>query len=240
MIKGPLAAQLMNFSSQVGFILAKGQFKDLTDSDLIDLLDEASSLLYVASEEPSFSDQKDLLMWESRSARSFLQTLFGNGQTVVKGEDKQEVMKKAQHWYDRIYKLIVNNRFSTLSRDSVEKLFPKNLMDKIDGETLDDIQDSIWCLTYSLPTPAAMILYRVAESELRKYAKRVTGESKDRWDENVSRLMESKKSDKSIVKEFDWLRIKRNEAEHPDKRYKQEEAEEILHRLSGLVKAIYA
>lgn len=84
-----------------------------------------------------------------------------------------------------------------------------------------------------------MILFRAIENELGKYVRGVEVKPAHRWSDNVEKLKRSEVANKSVVKEFDWLRDKRNDAEYPDKRYTQEEAEVILHHISGLVKAIY-
>ncbi len=240
MIKGPLAVQLMDFSNNVGFILAKGQLKNLSASDVVPVLDSVISILDEVLKEPSFSREHGPLMFEYGVAKSRREMLSGNSLNVIKGDEKQDIMERAQRWYNLIYKQLGSRLFSTLSEDSVTKLFPRGLTNKIDSETIDDIQDGIWCLIYSLPTPGAMILFRVAERELRKYVRLVAGEPVNGWTDNVRKLEQSERADRSITKEFDWLKEKRNAAEHPDKRYTQEEAEEILHRISGLVKAIYA
>ena len=239
MIKGPLAVKLMNFSNHVGFISAKGYLKDLSTLDVEPLLDEALSVLNAALEEPSFNRESGTLMREYESAKSIKETILGRGARAIEGDIKKSIVAKAQYWYDLVYKLLGNCLFSTLSEDSELKLFPKVITNKTDSESRDDIQDGIWCAIYSLPTPAAMILFRVAERELRGYVKKITGKPANGWTDNVKKLKESEIADRSITKEFDWLKEKRNEAEHPDKRYAQEEAEEILHRISGLMKAIY-
>lgn len=40
-----------------------------------------------------------------------------------------------------MYKLISSHLFSTLAEDSVPKLFPKEITDKMDPATANDIQD---------------------------------------------------------------------------------------------------
>ncbi len=239
MIKGPLALDLMNFGNYVGFISAKGKLKDLSKADVEPLLDVTISILNEAWEEPSFSKEVGRILWELGSARTFKNDILKQGTTVIKGKDKESILEKAQYWYELIYNLFGNCLFSTLSGDSVQKLFPKAIMNKVDQESKEDIQDGIWCVVFSLPTPAAMVLFRAAERELRKYVSKVGDTPATSWYDNVKKLKNSSIANKSITKEFDWLKEKRNEAEHPDKRYTQDEAEGILHHLSGLLKDIY-
>ncbi len=239
LIKGHMAVDLMNFGNFIGFISAKGYLKNLSKSDVEPLLDITVSILEAALKEPSFSKEEPLILWELGSARTFKDTILRPSTKVIKGDDKKVILEKALYWYKLVINLFGNCLFSTLSEDSVLKMFPKAMTEEIDLESREDIQDGIWCVIYSLPTPAAMILFRVAERELRRYVKKITGESINGWTGNVKKLAESNIADRSITKEFDWLKEKRNEAQHPDKRYTQDEAEEILHRLSGLLKAIY-
>ena len=243
MIKGPLALDLMNFGNYVGFISAKGKLKDLSKTDVEPLLEVTISILEGALKEPSFSKEVGTISWELGSATTFKNDILKQGKTVIKGKNKEIILEKVQYWYELVYNLFGNCLFSTLSGDSVQKLFPKAIVDEVDQESKEDIQDGIWCVVFSLPTPAAMALFRAAERELRKYVSKVGDTPATSWYDNVKKLENLEKSkitNKSIRKEFDWLKEKRNEAEHPDKRYTQDEAEGILHHLSGLLKDIYS
>ena len=239
MIKGPVAVQLMIFSNHVGFITTKGRIKDLTMLDVVHLLETTLSILEEALKEPSFTKETSTILWEIGSAKAIKNDLIKKGKDVIKGDDKKVILGKAYSWYNLVQNLFGNCLFSTLSEDAVQKLFPSEIGNQIGKESEDGIQDGIWCLIYSLPTPAAMIFFRVAEKELRNYVSKIGDEPCYQWYKNLEKLKNNITANKSIVKDFDWLKDKRNEAEHPDKRYTQEEAEEILHRLSGLLKSIY-
>lgn len=237
MIKGSSAILLMRFSEYVGFVLAKGSYKVLRNTDVVPLLDNTIEILNEAQEEPSFNKERDTILSELELAKKFKSQILS--QRIINGTTKGKVLSKAQDWYNFIEKLFGVCLFSTLSEDSVLKLFPEELTNQIGDKSSNDIRDAVWCLVYSLPTPAAMLLFRTAEGELRKYVKKVAGKPCDKWNDNLKKLEESAKANRSIKKDFDWLKDKRNEVEHPDKRYTQDEAEEILHRLSGLLKSIY-
>lgn len=192
-----------------------------------------------ALKDPSFSREEIHILYEQEHSSLLKEAILGNKSRAIKGDDKQMILVNAQYWYDLIFKLLRSQLFSTLSEDSMSKLFPKTIKDKLDSDSREDIDDGVLCVIYSLPTPAVMILFRVVERELRRYVKTITGRPLNRWDDNVEELKNSKIADKSITKEFAWLKEKRNEAEHPDKRYTQDEAEGILHHVSDLMKAIY-
>ena len=239
MIKGRIAILLMRFSEYVGFVLAKGSYKVLRNTDVVPLLDNTIDIFNEAQEEPSFSKERDTILSELELAKKFKSQILKSNIRIINGTNKGKLLSKAQDWYNFIEKLFGVCLFSTLSEDSVLKLFPEELTNQIGDKSSNDIRDAVWCLVYSLPTPAAMLLFRTAEGELRKYVKKVAGEPCDKWYKNLEKLEKSDKANRSIKKEFDWLKDKRNEVEHPDKRYTQDEAEEILHRLSGLLKSIY-
>ena len=240
MIKGPLTVKLMSFSNQVGFISSKGYLKNLSTSDVVPLLNDVIFLLGTALDEPSFSRESVSIMWEYGSAKSFKETISGKGTRVIRGDEKQLIMEKAQYWYDLIYKQLGNRLFSTLSEDSVTKLFPSEITDKMDPEARDDIQDGIWCLLYSLPTPAAMVLFRTAERESRKYYTRITGVQPPKyWYDLIEDMRKNKSAPQSILSYMDFIRTKRNEAEHPERRYTQEQSEGIMQQLSFLLKEVY-
>ena len=234
-----MAIQLMEFGNCFGFVYAKGNLKDLHKSDVEPLLDTIIYILEAALNEPSFTKEEHRILWELGSARSFKNSILKKRDSVIKGDDKRDLLIKAEYWYNLVQNLFGKCLFSTLSEDSIAKLFPKELTDQIGDNSSNDLRDAEWCLIYSLPTPAAMILFRTAEGELRKYVQKVAGEPCNIWYKDLKKLEQSDKADRSIKKEFDWLKDKRNEAEHPDKIYTQDEAEEILHRLSGLLKSIY-
>lgn len=239
MIKGPMAVQLMEFSNYAGFVLAKGSLKDLVKRDVEPLVDTTINILETALKEPSFTKETATILWEIGSAKAIKNDLIKKGKDVIKGNDKKVILGKAYSWYNLVQNLFGNCLFSTLSEDAAQKLFPSEIGNQIGKESEDGIQDGISCLIYSLPTPAAMIFFRVAEKELRNYVSKIGDEPCYQWYKNLEKLQNNITANKSIVKDFDWLKDKRNEAEHPDKRYTQEEAEEILHRLSGLLMSIY-
>lgn len=240
MIKGPTAQKLMDFGVLIGYVASKINCNNLKKKDVINLSDAAVSIFETATEEPSFSTKKKTLLSEYEEAKSIKEKISRFRTDLITGKNKKYILKKAKKWYDLISGLIGNHLFSTLSEDSVLKLFPQEIKDKMDSDSRDDIDDGVWCVIYSLPTPATMILFRVVERELRRYVGETSGKPANGWNENMKKLKESDKADESITTDFGWLKGKRNKAAHPDKRYTQEEAEEILHRISGLMIAIYS
>ena len=159
---------------------------------------------------------------------------------VVKNKDKQHLVENIKNWLSLVTDLMEHHLFFILSEDSIDKLFLDDLVDKCGAKDFEDIFDGAWCIVYSLPTPGAMILFRAAESESRKYYERVVGKHPpDRWMDSVNDLRKNKNVSRQIVSYMDFLRSKRNEADHPGKRYTHNEAEEVLQHLSSMLNEMY-
>jgi|GEM_PF-886575 len=129
--------------------------------------------------------------------------------------------------------------------EELRKYFEKSNIDKL---TKQDLNDALDCILHLLPTPAAMISLRVAESIVRRYYKKITGNDpiNKNWDDSIHKnwggilkeLEESKKVKSSILGYLKYLKEKRNEAQHPDKRFTQEESEELLIKIKGLIEEL--
>jgi hypothetical protein len=87
-----------------------------------------------------------------------------------------------------------------------------------------------------------MILLRVAENLVRQYYTKIT--SKDakeaHWNEMLRELSEQLAVKKPLIGLLDYLRDKRNEAQHPDKRFGQSEAEQILLNVKAVLDELAA
>jgi hypothetical protein len=58
------------------------------------------------------------------------------------------------------------------------------------------------------------------------------------WAEIIDELHKNSKVKKSFIGYLDYIRDRRNEAQHPDKRFSQEEGEQILLHVKSLMEAI--
>jgi ribosomal protein S17E len=85
-----------------------------------------------------------------------------------------------------------------------------------------------------------MISLRAAESIVRKYYKKITGNDpiNKNWGDILKELEESKKVKSSILGYLKYLKEKRNEAQHPDKRFTQEESEQLLIKIKDLLEEL--
>jgi len=121
--------------------------------------------------------------------------------------------------------------------EQIREYFKKSNIDEL---TKQDINDALDCILHLLPTPAAMISLRVAENIVRKYYKKITGNdpTNKNWGEILKELEESKKVKSSILGYLKYLKEKRNEVQHPDKRFTQEESEGLLLKIKDLLEEL--
>lgn len=244
MIKGPYATLLLDFGQMYGHLKSKANFSDLPLEYALSLLDEFSVLFDELAKDPSFSRKRDIVkkyLNEGQQFKSYLKdSASANPYYLIKGSEKNDFIAKLKNWWDLLHELESSHLFSILSADSPSKLFPDELVNKCGVEDFKDILDGVWCIVYGYPTPAAMILFRAAERESRKYYTRMTGNPPpDKWYDLIEDMRKNKSVPTSIINYMDFIRSKRNEAQHPDKRYSQEEAETVLQQLSSMLIEIY-
>jgi hypothetical protein len=151
--------------------------------------------------------------------------------------DAKRLADDVSQWRSSI--LIVYEQEGTvfIKGDSVDSVFSEPILSKLDEMAKKDLWDAITCVLHLLPTPAAMISFRVAENIIRKYYERVTGNSASEkmWSQLLLEMEQQKLLKSSTLGYLRFLKEKRNEAEHPDKRFTQEESERILLNVKDLL-----
>lgn len=106
--------------------------------------------------------------------------------------------------------------------------------------TKQDLHDAVLCVLHLLPTPAAMISFRAAENIVRKYYEAATGRSAlgKTWAQLLEEMQQQQIMKPPALGYVRFLKDKRNEAEHPDKRFTQEESERILLHIKSLLEEL--
>lgn len=117
-----------------------------------------------------------------------------------------------------------------------------DLAAKLSDTTKNDLKDAMKCLRCGIATPAAMISLRAAEDVVRKYYELKFQEKPARigLKDVLDKLMERSDVDKTLMNYLHYIRTKRNEAEHPEKIFPQEEAEEMFITVTNAIKEIYS
>ncbi len=164
--------------------------------------------------------------------------LFGGHPINLEYIDSSKILKEVEAWRGYLEDYFSKDGTKIINRDSIPELFPDSLTKNLDQTTLLDLNDGVTTIFNLLPTPAAMILFRVAENIVRKFYEKSTGNTSvgRTWWQLTQELEESQKMKKVLVGYIDHIRDKRNEAEHPDKTFTQEESERVPDSSKGLAR----
>jgi len=143
----------------------------------------------------------------------------------------------ATQWLTALLNTFNKEETVFISQEDVYRLFTKEILDKLDAVSKEDLVDGITCILNVLPTPAAMIILRATESIVRRYYAKVTGNSINKIAFGTM-IKELETKNDRLTGYLSYLKQKRDEAEHPDKRFKQEEAERMLIQLKELIEEV--
>jgi len=154
--------------------------------------------------------------------------------------DAERLVKDVRWWMDTIVGAYADQGTVLIKEETIETILPRESMAKLDNIAREDLDDGVNCILHLLPTPGAMILLRVAENIVRRYYVKVTGKSAEKvsWGDILKELEQSQQVEKPLIGYLQYLKQKRNEAEHPDKRFSQEEAERVLIQVKGLLEEV--
>lgn len=120
----------------------------------------------------------------------------------------------------------------------VEGFFTSGIRKKFSKVEKEDMEDSMDSLLLGNWTLSVMIGLRAVEGVLRKFYKKTTGKgpiltngSFLNWGSMIKELKDQQYSaDEELMVNLDYLNRRRNEAQHPDKRFSKEIAESTFHK----------
>jgi ribosomal protein S17E len=155
-------------------------------------------------------------------------------------KDAEKLSKDSQERINAIINEYAKRGPILIREETIEQILPENLLSGLDEITKKDLNDALTCILHLLPTPAVMISLKAAENLVRRYYAKITGSIAmgKSWGEILNELEQSKKVKPSILGYLRYLKEKRNEAEHPDKRFTQEESERIFLHIKGLLEEL--
>lgn len=136
-------------------------------------------------------------------------------------------------------------RTQIISKDSllkgVEHFIGYEIVNKLSPVAKSDLEDAIKCIIYGIATPAAMVSLRASEDAVRKYYEFKTGKSAGvlGWKDILNQLLQRIDVNKTLMGHLDYIREKRNEAEHPEKLFSQKEAENTFLEVINAMGEIY-
>ena len=122
----------------------------------------------------------------------------------------------------------------------IESFLKEESLTIISDNAKQDLNDAIKCILFSLSTPAAMITFRASEDVLRLYYENKTQNSSGRkgWNDIIQELLKIEGTNKPFVDYLNYIRDKRNEAEHPGKIFSQSETEHAFMQVIHLIEVI--
>jgi hypothetical protein len=129
---------------------------------------------------------------------------------------------------------------STLE-EGPQNFFERNIWKSLSRGIQEDLSSAVVCLLVGEWTPAVMISLRAAEEAVRKYYEfrtSTTLEEFKNWKWLVDELKGQNVS-QSLLGHLDFVREKRNDAEHPGKRFSRDEAETTFIQVIGTLVDVY-
>lgn len=194
------------------------------------LADKYSDLKYLSS------SVNEWIIYLDKKYPEQVQGIFGRASMNLSIEDAKKLQEESNQWINRIIDEYAKDRTVFIRGE----IFSESLLQHLDELTKEDLKDALSCIFNLIPTPAAMMAFRVTENIVRQYYAKTTKKSAHgkSWKSILDELERNQQSNKPLIKYLDYLRDKRNEAEHPDKRFTQEESERVLLQIKGLLEEL--
>lgn len=182
------------------------------------------------------SSAKEWVIYLDKKYPEQPQGIFGRATMNLSIEDAKKLQEESNQWINRIIDEYAKDRTVFIRNE----IFPDSLLQHLDELTREDLKDALNCIFNLLPTPAAMIAFRATEHIVRQYYTKITKKSArgKSWKTILDELERNQQTNMSLINYLDYLRDKRNEAEHPDKRFTQEESERVLLHIKGLLEEL--
>jgi len=155
---------------------------------------------------------------------------------TIREKDISSLNKDVKKWTDKLLEL--GDSQIVLEKDHKVQKISKEFSKGMDKNTKEDLKEAFQAMDYELFTPAYMMFFRVAESEIIQLYQKVTKTKPHNlpWGDMLT----------NIYKEYGvqlpsrvrniayYLRDMRNEAHHPGKRFTKNDCEKIKHYLGDL------
>jgi hypothetical protein len=122
-----------------------------------------------------------------------------------------------------------------------QEFFEPDTWKSLSREIKEDLSSAVICLLVGEWTPAVMIALRAAEEAARKYYEFKTKTPLEKFKSWKWLVEELKRHNvtQSLLGHLDFVREKRNDAEHPGKRFLRDEAETTFMQVIGTLVDVY-
>lgn len=133
-----------------------------------------------------------------------------------------------------------------ISKESLAKglrqFVGNDILNKLSNVAKNDLENAMRCIMHGISTPAAMVSLRASEEVVRAYYKYKTEQEpgKITWKEILDQLLERNDVNRTLIGHLNYIREKRNQAEHPDKIFDQFEAETTFQTVVNAIRDIYS
>jgi hypothetical protein len=174
--------------------------------------------------------------------------MFNQNSIYLTLGDAEAFVNDINHWRETIVSSLENNFYTPFQIETalidkskllsgVNSFLSEDILKQLSDNNKNDLNDAIKCILLHLPTPAAMITFRASEDILRLYYEKKTLNSSagKRWFDIITDLLNTKGIKKPLVDYLNYIRDKRNEAEHPDKVFTQRECEHAFMQVVNLI-----
>lgn len=200
--------------------------------------------------------QTDIQKWIHNLNKFYVQ---GSNQSYVdllssihiNQSDSKALISDIKHWRKEIIRSLETDFCSSCKietaiidksklKSGIESFLKEDSLTIISENAKQDLKDAIKCILFSLPTPAAMITFRASEDVLRLYYENKTQNNSGRkgWNYIIQELLKIEDANKAFVNYLNYIRDKRNEAEHPGKTFTQSESETAFMQVIHLIEVI--
>lgn len=149
-------------------------------------------------------------------------------------------LKTAQNQIDRM-----SPPTQFISKEALQKglgqFLGYDLLSKVSEVAKSDLESAMKCVSHGIATPAAMVSLRASEEAVRRYYQFKTERDpgKMSWKDILDELVQREDVSKTLVGHLNYIREKRNEAEHPKKIFDQFEAENTFQTVISAIREIY-
>ena len=173
---------------------------------------------------------------------------------IVTEKERREIANKADQWAGILTRELENEKRLPVSSkgffdvekavDRPEKLFRPEVWKWLSDLPREDIAEACRCLAVDSSTASTMLSLRAVEECLRVWYQNEEGEEIEStaWGGVLSELediYESKDETPAVLTNLDYLRMKRNEVNHPDVSPRWTEAEATLYIVRNTITEIY-
>jgi hypothetical protein len=220
-----------------------------TDEDQTGIIGSLDSIISVCKSE-KYSLKKNETVWEiidvCNSAKEMLseeyprKTRLGNKNNLQEG-DRIHLIEVFEELIEEIINRVEDSEINLNLEPKKSLDVDKRSLKVLDKSAKLDLEEGLALLQLGHTTAAYMILMRVAESFVLKYYQKITGSTPPNNEKAWGTLLEDLKPYQVSKVDFNFknilyfLKDRRNEAQHPGKRFTEKDCDKLLGYLTEYV-----